>query len=307
MNVGGVRIKLIIKVSAAALVCYALEVAIIFYGEYMGEKPYLEAYFNAGLQWPWLTLPLDVVLITLVWAWTCERVHAPLNRSRIITFALVFGVVAVVVAPIGDLTGAVRNMLYWGWRDLAVIFSVGYGFWWYKVHATKNERVDIERSKTFFRAMFALSVIMLCEDYFFIMCFHPETMMGTPLHSFFWHLTERNITENVIAIVCAVGIIRSARDLMAVYAKHPAEGTGDFDTDRYVSDIDMRLPRFCDDHGISRREREVLRLVLLKKSTQEIASDLFISTGTVKAHLHRIYSKAGTTSRQDLMTAFWHY
>ena len=134
-----------------------------------------------------------------------------------------------------------------------------------------------------------------------IMCFHPETMMGTPLHSFFWHLTERNITENVIAIVCAVGIIRSARDLMAVYAKHPAEGTGDFDTDRYVSDIDMRLPRFCDDHGISRREREVLRLVLLKKSTQEIASDLFISTGTVKAHLHRIYSKAGTTSRQDLM------
>ncbi|MGL5174708.1 MAG: LuxR C-terminal-related transcriptional regulator [Olsenella sp.] len=294
-------------VAAAAFVCYVLEVSVIFYGEYMGDKPYLTGYFNDGLQWPWLTIPLDVILVTLVWSWARERVHAPLGRRQVAIFAVVFGVVAVAVAPIGSLTGAWRNMLFWGWRDLGVIFSVWFGYWWYQKRASKNERVDIERSKPFFRVVAVLSLVMLCEDIFFIMIFHPETTAGTPLHSFFWHLTERNMTENAIVIICAVRTIMGARDLMMVYAQHPAESSGDHEADRYSSDIGARLPRFCDQYAISQREREVLRLVLLKKSTQEIASDLFISTGTVKAHLHRIYSKVGTTNRQDLATAFWKF
>ena len=55
------------------------------------------------------------------------------------------------------------------------------------------------------------------------------------------------------------------------------------------------------------REREVLRLAIDGKDTQGIATELFISTGTVKAHMHRIYSKAGVEHRQDLINAFWKY
>ena len=38
---------------------------------------------------------------------------------------------------------------------------------------------------------------------------------------------------------------------------------------------------------------------------QNIASELVISPGTVKAHLHRIYVKSSVKTRDELIEAFW--
>lgn len=45
--------------------------------------------------------------------------------------------------------------------------------------------------------------------------------------------------------------------------------------------------------GLTRREAEIFLLLLEERSNQEIGAALFISVGTVKAHIHNIYRKAG--------------
>lgn len=52
-----------------------------------------------------------------------------------------------------------------------------------------------------------------------------------------------------------------------------------------------------DDHGLSHRELDVLRLVAANRSTAEIADELFISPRTVTTHLTSIYNKLGFNTR----------
>lgn len=62
------------------------------------------------------------------------------------------------------------------------------------------------------------------------------------------------------------------------------------------------LEAFCARHGVSRREQEVLRLLLEGCGTAELASRLAISEYTVRDHLKRLYRKTGTRSRSELLS-----
>jgi len=48
---------------------------------------------------------------------------------------------------------------------------------------------------------------------------------------------------------------------------------------------------------LSEREFEVLRLLASGKSNRRIASELFVSVGTVKTHTNNLYRKLGARSR----------
>jgi len=56
--------------------------------------------------------------------------------------------------------------------------------------------------------------------------------------------------------------------------------------------------------GLSRREDEVLYLLLRGKTMQEIGTKLFISPGTAKLHTQSIYKKTGCHSRAELITLY---
>ncbi len=59
--------------------------------------------------------------------------------------------------------------------------------------------------------------------------------------------------------------------------------------------------------GLTSREREVLALMAAGHTNQEIASDLFLSTGTVKNYISSIYSKLGVNDRtQAVLLAMKH-
>jgi ATP/maltotriose-dependent transcriptional regulator MalT len=51
--------------------------------------------------------------------------------------------------------------------------------------------------------------------------------------------------------------------------------------------------------GLSKREQEVLNLLVRGMPNKEIARTLYITEGTVKAHLHHIYEKLGVRSRTE--------
>ena len=57
------------------------------------------------------------------------------------------------------------------------------------------------------------------------------------------------------------------------------------------------LERFYESFELSRREREIVRLMLTGKSNKEIAGELFVSVHTVKNHVYNIYQKLQVSSR----------
>lgn len=64
---------------------------------------------------------------------------------------------------------------------------------------------------------------------------------------------------------------------------------------------------FTEHYGFSDREEEVLYLLLKGVSVKEIGEKLFISAGTAKNHVLRIYKKTNTHSRIELATLYHHY
>jgi DNA-binding CsgD family transcriptional regulator len=63
----------------------------------------------------------------------------------------------------------------------------------------------------------------------------------------------------------------------------------------------LSLDNLVHDHGISKREREIMELILQGKSNQEIEALLFISFSTVKNHVYNLFQKLGVKSRGQMV------
>lgn len=66
--------------------------------------------------------------------------------------------------------------------------------------------------------------------------------------------------------------------------------------------VDERMNALMEQKGLSKRETEVLTLLLDGKSNSEIEHQLFIAISTVKTHVTRIYQKLGVKTRMQLST-----
>lgn len=72
-----------------------------------------------------------------------------------------------------------------------------------------------------------------------------------------------------------------------------------------VSDGQIRDFSRC--YGLTERETEILRLLLEGRSNQEIGQLLYITTGTVKIHVHSIFGKLEVSRRGQLLNKFVHH
>ncbi|MFH1195005.1 MAG: LuxR C-terminal-related transcriptional regulator [bacterium] len=82
------------------------------------------------------------------------------------------------------------------------------------------------------------------------------------------------------------------------YYKHLENGKPAVEANKFSED------ELAVKYQISKRELEVIHLVCSGKSNQEIADELFISLGTVKDHLYKIYKKIGIKNRTQLAKLF---
>lgn len=65
-----------------------------------------------------------------------------------------------------------------------------------------------------------------------------------------------------------------------------------------------QFERFAAAHGLSARERDVLRLVLAEKTNAEIAGELFVSERTVKFHMTNLLKKTGCKTRLEILSCY---
>ena len=56
-------------------------------------------------------------------------------------------------------------------------------------------------------------------------------------------------------------------------------------------------------HGLTAREREVLRLLAQRYTDPEIAATLFLSPRTVHRHVAHVFDKLGVSSRREAAAA----
>ena len=64
------------------------------------------------------------------------------------------------------------------------------------------------------------------------------------------------------------------------------------------------MDHYFNKRHISKREKEIIQLLLKGKSNKEIEDELFISLGTVKNHVYRIFQKLEVKNRSQLVAQF---
>ena len=66
-------------------------------------------------------------------------------------------------------------------------------------------------------------------------------------------------------------------------------------------DLEMRCARLARSYDLTRREEDVLRLLMEGRTFSEVADELVVSVNTVKSHVRRVYAKMGVAGKQDLL------
>ncbi len=68
---------------------------------------------------------------------------------------------------------------------------------------------------------------------------------------------------------------------------------------------ELQLFSLADRYGLTRREKEVLKLLWLGYTNLQIAEELYISETTVKKHVTHIFEKLQTSGRKELRKKIW--
>ena len=101
----------------------------------------------------------------------------------------------------------------------------------------------------------------------------------------------------------ATFVVLFREDFSPLYYREPTEAgrTGKMGAGEEPEEETILLEMTAQQHHLTVRELDVLKLAYQGKNNAEIAEELFISINTVKKHMKNIYEKIGTSSRMELI------
>lgn len=108
----------------------------------------------------------------------------------------------------------------------------------------------------------------------------------------------------IVAVVLASFTLMSEKSLFSFWGARKRSDNVDGEQDGACAiddSLEIRINALSAAHSLTDRETEVLYLAVKGKTNTQIGRDMFISVGTVKAHLYHIYQKLGIHSRKELM------
>lgn len=164
-----------------------------------------------------------------------------------------------------------------------------------------NTGAGLERTRQFFEKR-----ITYTDDLFSILLgICAMTAAAKCMEEHMVESIELNVRQSLVNM--NLKLEQAENELKSISNRFP-ESTADKKVSvMHMSNDSRQLEDFCRDFGITDREKEVLRLLLEGRTNREIADELIISIGTVKAHTHGIYSKIEVSRRGQLMNVFSTY
>lgn len=282
--------------ASGVFACYAIETTEIFFFEYISQnKPFpLTDYYEINT--PLVRTAVACALQGFIWLMALTMLDKHSKRMffwPVATFAIA-NVVVLTAMP----SGPWQQWVYYTLRQIFLVGVLLYGVRTYRTSTSDELKARLIRFKRPTLIAFALLACVVIEDFITIMVVPAtEHPVWLPLY-----LSERNFSENLLMCLFAYVIFRYSFHVLSIHMKEAPDHEELSDAEGHIDEI---MPLYRQTHNLSARETEVLRMVLLGSSNQEIAGELFLAVGTIKTHVHNILVKTGAKNRDDLIRDFW--
>lgn len=105
----------------------------------------------------------------------------------------------------------------------------------------------------------------------------------------------------VVLLVALSMLLVSDRDFDTTWGVAPREKTCESASALEEEEVEARrCARMAKRYGLTRREEEILHLMMRGHTLSHIASELYVAESTMKTHSRHIYRKVGVANRQEL-------
>lgn len=281
---------------SGVFICYAIEMTVIFFFEYTLQNQSFPASDYYSITMPVLRTLVATASQVFIWLIAMDLLDKHSKKLFVIPIAtfLVSELLILVAVPYGPM----HQWLYYTMRQVFLVFVGLYIFW----TARKSTKVELKARVYNQKKHLIIGAILVgcivAEDFYNILVV-PMSLAPSWLQLY---LSERNFSENIFACYFAILLIIYAYHVLSIRMQEAPEEKNVSDLDRHIEE---QMPLYRNAYKLSNRETEVMRLVVLGKSTQEIADELFLAVGTVKTHIHNILVKTEQQNRTTLILHFW--
>lgn len=135
------------------------------------------------------------------------------------------------------------------------------------------------------------NVIIIIEDTIVIFSFDVYSNIMVKINN-------RSISEDILSIIYSIYAIKYCHISFNLSYKNSTTESSE-SIPKLNTNIDS-IYKFSSFYNLTKREQEILNLLLDNKTNQEISDLLFISIGTVKTHIHNIFQKVDISKRNQL-------
>lgn len=276
---------------------YFFDVVLVFQDDFLLQQTATLSVTPFFIGNPIASIIMGAGVLISFWLLLCEYLEEQNLALRWVP-GLVF-VLASIVILVAIPAGNVEEFLFYSMREAMMYWMLIYILVVYAGTRDEVKRLRMKRYLKLYLILWVLVTLVLLENILFLLVIHQNLPHGTALPFF----PERNFAENLLMLCCAFVSCRGAwKSLSLRHVDPPTQGGETLETF-----IDQNLIAYCASRGLSKREEEVLRLVLLGKDNQNIATSLHLAPGTIKVHVHHILQKADKNNRQELIQDFWKF
>lgn len=275
---------------------YFLDVALIFQFEYVGQNidfspDHFYAIDNAALK-----IVIAIGALESIWLIVCDYIDERRLWLKVVppTVYVVACALIVILMPEGNW----RQWTFYTMRQIFLLWCLVYPAFKYLTSKNDFYRMRLRRHKRLFIIVLIFTFAITLEDVIMILVWQPA--FNTSLLPLY--LSQRNFLENFLMLLFASISMKASASMLRLRFHEPPHPNDGPSVQNHINDL---LPVYCIRHGLTDREKDILLLVLNDKDTQNIASELHLATGTVKAHVHNILHKTKHETRRELIKDFW--
>lgn len=276
---------------------------------YIFESVYALTQYFLDFRYSTHSLALTAMLaLTVVKVYLLGRIVYAIFEKAVST-TLYMALCAIII--VYGLVSTSPGNLYWYLDSITFNISVLTicGFFW----SSLVQEADTTRHQNASKYAPVITIMLIFSTLALLYIFTSLSLYQTVLSQ-----TFIDLSTNFYCLILAIWFIIFCQKEYEVYTTQKAEKIEDVfqecfhefqvhDQENLSTTPVEQMSDFCSQYELTERETEILHLILAGKTNQEISEILYITVGTVKAHVHSIFGKLDVSRRSQLMTMFLDY